>query len=202
MIITALKQQQKNPHRVSVFVDGKYSFSLSLDELVTHKLKKDDVLGESDIKKLKKVSADGKLRARTLEWLINRPHSERELRDYLYRKKTEPALIDNFINEFTQKGYLNNTKFAAWFTELQARRGKSNRVIRSELYKKGVGREVINEVLTDSSDESDRLKVLIIKKQKLTRYKTDKSKLAKYLISQGFSYSSVKEALNLNDTLR
>jgi hypothetical protein len=33
MKITAIKQQVKNPERVSVFIDEKYEFSLSLDEL-------------------------------------------------------------------------------------------------------------------------------------------------------------------------
>ena len=77
MKVTSIKQQIKNPQRVSIFVDGKYSFSLSLDELVTHKLKNDIELSTTDVKKFKKISADGKLRARALEWLLNRPHSIR-----------------------------------------------------------------------------------------------------------------------------
>ena len=40
MKITALKQQIKSADRVSVFVDEKYSFSLSLDDILTHKIKK------------------------------------------------------------------------------------------------------------------------------------------------------------------
>src|SRR4051812_11646751 len=106
MKITSIKQQVKNPERVSVFVDGKYEFSLSLDELVKYKLKNNDELDQGDVKKYKKISADGKLRMRVLEWLLNRPHSERELRDYLYRKKVEPEQIDSLVSEMTEKGYL------------------------------------------------------------------------------------------------
>ncbi|MEX1995188.1 MAG: hypothetical protein WD887_00210, partial [Candidatus Saccharimonadales bacterium] len=90
MKITSLKQQIKNPERVSIFVDNKYSFSLSLDELVAQKLKKDTQLDEARLKTLKKLSADGKSRARALNWLLIRPHSTRELQDYLRRKKTDP----------------------------------------------------------------------------------------------------------------
>ena len=50
MKITALKQQIKNPERVSIFVDEKYAFSLSLDELVKYKLKNGDELSEVDRK--------------------------------------------------------------------------------------------------------------------------------------------------------
>jgi regulatory protein len=197
--ITAIKQQVKNPERVSIFVDGKYSFSFSLDELVKHKIKNNDELTAADVKKFKKLSADGKLRARALEWLMNRPHSEREFRDYLYRKKAEPEQIENFVGEFTEKGYLDNSKFAVWFTELQARRGKSNRAIKSELFKKGIGREVVDEVLEgEESNEAERLEALITKKQKASRYKKDPQKLMQYLVAQGFSWQDVKQAVAAN----
>jgi regulatory protein len=199
MKITSVKQQVKNPERVSIFVDEKYSFSLSLDELIKHKLKKDDELSAGDVKKFKKISADGKLRGRALEWLLNRPHSEREFRDYLYRKKAEPDQIDNLVGEFTERGYLDNAKFALWFSELQARRNKSDRQIKAELFKKGISRELVAETFEQGSDdEAERLKLLIEKKSKLSRYKNDQQKLMQYLVAQGFSWQSVKEALSVN----
>jgi regulatory protein len=87
MKITAIKQQVKNPERASIFIDGKYSFSLTLDELVRERLKNDEEIDGSRLKKLKKISEDGKIRMRALAWAMNRPHSVREFRDYLYRKK-------------------------------------------------------------------------------------------------------------------
>lgn len=198
MKITSIKQQVKNSERVSIFVDGKYEFSLSLDELVKYKLKNNDVMGKDDVKKFKKISADGKLRMRALEWLMNRPHSEREFRDYLYRKKAEKEQIESLVGEMTKKGYLDNAKFAAWFTDLQARRGKSDRSIRAGLFKKGVGRETISQIFqgaTLENDERARLKMMIAKKAKLSRYQNDPEKLMHYLISQGFSWQAVKDEL-------
>lgn len=201
MKITAIKQQVKNPERVSVFIDGKYEFSLSLDELVKHKLKNSDELDDSDIKKFKKISADGKLRARALEWLMNRPHSEREFRDYLYRKKVEPEQTGSLVAEMAKKGYLSDEKFAVWFTDLQARRGKSDRAIRAELFKKGISRELANDVLQAPSltgNEVERLNEVISKKSQLSRYKNDPEKLARYLVGQGFGWQMVKDALAAN----
>jgi len=199
MKITALKAQVKNTERVSIFVDEKYVFSLSLDELVKYKIKQNDELTVADVKKFKKISADGKLRARALEWLVNRPHSEREFRDYLYRKKAEPEQIKSLVGEFTVKGYLDNAKFAAWFSELQARRNKSDRQIRAELFKKGIGREAADEVLAEGAgDEAARLEALIDKKRGLSRYQKDSQKLMQYLVAQGFSWQSVKKALSVN----
>jgi regulatory protein len=196
MKITAIKQQAKNPKRVSVFVDGKYEFSLTLDELLKEKLKNGDELDKSDVKRLKKISADGKLRVRAMEWLLNRPHSTREFRDYLYRKNAEPELIESFIKEFSDKGYLDDHKFGEWFVELQKRRGKSDRALRSELFKKGLDRELVAELMAaGSDDEVERLRSIIDKKSKLPRYQEDPQKLAKYLTSQGFSWQLVKQEL-------
>ena len=85
MKLTAIKQQVKNPDRVSIFVDGQYSFSLSLDELLSQKLKTNIEIDEPRLKQLKQVSADGKLRLRAMEWVLNRPRSIREFRDYMFR---------------------------------------------------------------------------------------------------------------------
>ncbi|HSW78491.1 MAG TPA: RecX family transcriptional regulator [Candidatus Babeliales bacterium] len=201
MKITNIKQQIKNPERVSVFIDGKYEFSLSLDELIKYKLKNNDELDKADVKRFKKISADGKLRARALEWLMNRPHSEREFRDYLYRKKVEPEQIENLVTEFTDKGYLDNSKFAVWFSELQARRAKSDRAIRSELFRKGISRELADETLEQmAGEESERLKNVIDKKSKLSRYKNDPQKLMQYLVAQGFSWQDVKSAISPGHT--
>lgn len=199
MKVTSIKQQLKNPERVSIFVDEKYGFSLSLDELVAQKLKKDQELSQADIKRLKKISADGKLRARALEWLLNRPHSIREFKDYLYRKKADPELAAALVAEFSEKKYLDEQKFGQWLIELHQRRGKSNRAIRSELFKKGLGRELIDELMQNGGgNEERRLKELVAKKRRSSRYKNDPQKLAKYLVTQGFSWQDVKQTLAID----
>ena len=199
MKVTSIKQQIKNPQRVSIFVDGKYSFSLSLDELVTHKLKNDIELSTTDVKKFKKISADGKLRARALEWLLNRPHSIREFRDYLFRKKAEPEMTDTLIKEYSDRGYLDEKKFAQWLIDFLKRHGKSNRAIRAELFKKGISRELVDQAMAGGEeDEDDRLRTIIDKKRKLPRYQKDSQKLAQYLVQQGFSWQDVKTALKIN----
>lgn len=200
MKITAIKTQVKNPERVNVFVDEKYSFSVSLDELLKYKIKKGNELDMADVKRFKKISDDGKLRAQALEWLLNRPHSIREFKDYLSRKKADPDTVESLVAEFSGRKYLDDAKFGEWLVELQKRRGKSNRAIRSELFKKGVDREVVEQILDGrADDETERLKVIIEKKQKLSRYKNDPQKLKQYLVAQGFGWQLIKEQLAKND---
>jgi len=197
MKITSLKQQVKNPQRVSVFVDEKYSFSLTLNQVADYGVKKDLEISEAELKNFKKMSEDGKLAARALEWVLNRPHSIREFKDYMYRKKAEPELAEKLIEEFGAKGYLNDEAYGRWLIELRARTGKSNRAMSAELFAKGLDREVVDQILEEQeASEAKRLRILIAKKRALSRYKNDKPKLIKYLTSQGFSYDLVRQELN------
>lgn len=209
MIITAIKQQVKNPERASIFVDNAYSFSLTLDELVRERLKKGRELSEVRIKALKKLSEEGKLRLKALNWLLIRPHSEREFRDYMYRKKADKDLIDAFIADFTTRNYLNDANFAAWWYEQRASRNRSDRYIRSELMKKGINRETLDELFRSMKDENsdissehgggsseqERLRAIIAKKGELSRYKANPNKFKQYLLRQGFSYDDIRSAL-------
>jgi len=200
MKLTAIKPQVKNPDRVSVFIDGKYSFSLSLDELLSQKLKTNIEIDEPRLKQLKQVSADGKLRLRAMEWVLNRPRSTREFRDYMFRKKADPDLVDRLVVEFESKKYLNEAVFAKWLIDLRRRGNKSDRAIKAELSKKGISSQTAQSFFDENNDESDRLEKLINKKLNIGRYKADPQKLTAYLYRQGFSYDSVRQAIKRHQT--
>ena len=84
--ITDLKQGVKNQNRVNVFVDGKYSFSLDIAQVVDLGVKVGKLVTPEELEELKKASEFGKLYQRALEWVLVRPRSERETNDYLYKK--------------------------------------------------------------------------------------------------------------------
>jgi regulatory protein len=204
MKITAIKAQVKSDSRVSVFLDGKYSFSLTLDQLLDLKLKKGLEVDDGQAKQFKKLSDEGKLKQRALEWLMGRPHSTREFRDYLYRKQAEKDLIEAWAEEFTAKGYLNDADFARWFADVRRRKNKSARAITAELFSKGVAPATIQNIISEleisddsKKSETEALNDLMTKLKGRSRYQ-DQQKLIAYLISKGFKYSDIKEALTVN----
>lgn len=195
MLITRIIEQVKNPNRVSVFVDGRYCFSLNLDQLLETKLKIGQELNEAELKVLQKLSSDGKLKMRTLEWLMIRPRSERELCDYLKRKKVEPELMNNWLNDFKAKNYQNDKSFARWWVSQRRAKGRSAASITFELRTKGVSSENIQTALEETeTNDQEALADLIIKKRRNARYQDDK-KLTEYLMRKGFKYSVIIESL-------
>ena len=188
MIITKLKQGVKNPNRVNVFVDEKYAFSLDVAQVADFKLKVGAEISEEDLTELKKASEFGKLYQRTLEWVLTRPRSEKETRDYLYKKiyekKLDKIYIDRIIERLESKKYLDDAKFAEWYVENRfVKKGISRRRLKMELAKKGISKDIVENVVNLRDDEEE-IRKIIAKKRK----KYDDEKLISYLSRQGFDY--------------
>lgn len=192
LVITDLKQGVKNPNRVNVFVDGKFSFSLDIAQVVDLGVKVGIKLSAEKLDELKKASEFGKLYQRALEWALVRPRSEKEVRDYLYKKVFEKKLdknyIDLIVSRLKEKKYLDDTVFAKYYVKNRfVKKGISRRRLSLELMKKGVAKEIIAEVLDGRNDEEEILKMIA---KKRARY--DDEKLISYLCRQGFSFELVQ----------
>lgn len=194
--ITGLKQGVRNPGRVNVYVDSKFSFSLDISQVVDFGIKVGSEISASDLEELKKASEFGKLYQRALEWVLVRPRSIRETNDYLYKKIFEKKLdknyIDRIIDRLKAKKYLDDFRFAEYYAENRfSKKGVSSKRLKMELMKKGVSKDIIEEVLAGSDrNDAEEIKKMIAKKR--SKYPDD-NKLTQYLCRQGFQYDLVRE---------
>lgn len=212
MKITDISLQVRNPDRVNVSVDGKYRFSLDILQVTELGIKIGREYSEEELVELENESQFGKLYARALEYTMMRPHSAKEVRDYLWRKtrttrvrvpdsneyRERPGvsqeIADRVYNRLAQKGYLNDENFARyWVENRNTRKGISKRKLIAELRTKGVDSVVIEQALQNSPrEEKDDLRNILEKK----RHKyDDEQKLIAYLMRQGFPYDAVRDAL-------
>ena len=197
MKITAIKAQVKREGRYSLFVDGKYAFSLSADGLLNSGLVNGQELTEVDIQAYKKLSTDDKAYGLTLDYVVRRMRSEGELHSYFRRKKYEPELAEQMIAKLKQAGYVDDLEFARrWVENRRLLKATSARRLKLELQQKKVSSDIIQTVLAeDETDERQVLRELVAKKRKQSHYQDDQ-KLIAYLARQGFSYDDIKSALS------
>lgn len=215
MKITNISAQAKNPDRVNVSVDGKYRFSLDISQLVDLGVKVGKEYSEDELVELEGESQFGKLYARALEYCLMRPHSSREVRDYLWRKTrstryksrtgelkeragVSQQIAERVFRRLVEKGYVDDENFARWWVENRnVRKGASARKLAAELRAKGVDEKIIEAQLTQTSrSDEEELQKIIAKKQ--SRY-SDPQKFMQYLVRQGFSYEDVKNALQRDE---
>lgn len=211
MKITALKMQVRDKDRVNVFIDEKYRFSLDIIQVAELGIKNGAEYTEEELVELENESQFGKLYTRSLEYALIRPRSQREMRDYLYRKTRDSRtktgdikkgvskeLTERVFNRLFEKGYIDDMKFASfWVENRNVRKGSSMRKLQMELHGKGVDAAIVEQVLASTERaDTDELQKIIAKKA--SRY-DDVQKLTAYLVRQGFRYDDVKEALARSD---
>ena len=209
--ITAISVQKRDKDRVNVSVNGKYRLSLDVFQLVDLGIKVGKEYTDEELIALEDESRFGKLYMRALEYCLMRPHSQRELKDYLYRKTRDSrlktgeirkgvsvALTERVFDRLQEKGYISDEKFAAyWVENRNLRKGSSKRKLSAELSAKGVDRSIIERLLSETErDDMTELQKVIEKKR--PRYEDDQ-KFMSYLARQGFGYDDIKAALQNND---
>ena len=210
--ITDIKQAVKDSNRANIFVNGKYRFSLDIFQLTQLNIKIGAKFSKVEIENLEQQSEFGKLYALALNYCLMRPHSEKEIRDYLWKKTLNRKLknrktgefyekkgvsklsVDQVLDRLIEKKYINDEKFARfWVENRNQRKGSSIKKLKSELFSKGVSSEIIEQILSESSrNDGEEIQKIIAKKAK--KY-TDEKKLIAYLARQGFSFDEIKRAI-------
>ena len=213
MKITSLSVQQRDPNRVNVSVDGKYTFSLDIAQVVSLGVKVGREYTEKELVELEQESQFGKLYGRSLEYCLMRPHSAREVRDYLWRKTrttrykskntgemkerlgVSQAVADRVFERLVEKGYVDDEKFARfWVENRNQAKGASRRKLEAELRAKGLASSTIAEAFGETErNDVDELQKIIAKKR--SRY-SDEQKLMQYLARQGFAYDDIRSVLS------
>lgn len=211
MKITGISAQQKDKNRVNVMVDGKYRFSLDIFQYADLGIKIGQEYSDEELTLLETESQFGKVYARALEYCLMRPHSSKEVRDYLYRKTRDsrtktgeikkgvaPEITERVHKRLIEKGYIDDEKFTRyWVENRNLTKGASRRKLQAELRAKGVESGIIDRFLAESdrSDEGELSKIIA---KKRSRY-PDHQKFMQYLARQGFSYDDIKGALTSDD---
>ncbi|HEU4914355.1 MAG TPA: RecX family transcriptional regulator [Candidatus Saccharimonadales bacterium] len=194
MRITNIKQQIRRADRYSIFIDGKYSFSLGEAALLSEGLASGQELDESRLCRLKEASGADKAYGNALRYVAMRPRSVWEVRTYLQRKDVDEPVAEGIIKRLEAVGLLDDNEFArSWTASRRLLKSISKRKLRMELQQKRVPEAIIGSVLQeDKTDERQTLRGLIAKKR--GRY-PDQAKLMQYLARQGFGYDDIKSAM-------
>ena len=198
-IITRLVQGKKNPNRVNLYLDGKFGFALSIDEVVTHHLKIGRELSDGEIEELVNGDNQSKVYGKILNFLSYRPRSVKEVRDRLYQYDLKDAEEQNLlIEKLKQKGYLDDLTFAKWFVESRnTHKLRSPAMIKQELAAKGVSKEILQQVISDIQDEKVTIKRLLDKKLGNSRALEgdERQKIILYLSRHGFPWEKIKQVV-------
>jgi regulatory protein len=196
--VTALVAQKKNPDRVNVYLDGKFAFGLAAIEAV--RLRRGQVLTDSDVRRLQAADDVEKAREKALRFLSNRPRSEWEVRQNLLKAGYGDEAIDRVLERLRGVGLVDDAAFVQYWIENRAQfKPKGAVALRQELRRKGVDRAVIDTVLEESGHAEDKaaIQAAVARADRYRQLPRQEfaQKLGAYLARRGFDYETVREAV-------
>lgn len=194
MRITALQPQATNPERVNVFVDG--HFLLGVSTLIVYQmgLEVEQEISAAQVEQLRYEETLQQAVDRALNYLSFRPRSREEVRRYLRRKETPPAMVDAVLARLDHLDLINDHTFATfWLESREQFSPRGAHALKNELRMKGVAREVVDELVDDEKDEqralvAGRKKALSLVRVPDMDYATFRSRLGSFLQRRGFGY--------------
>jgi len=130
-----------------------------------------------------------------------RDRTEGEIRDKMRMKKYEQSEIEATIKFLTEKDFINDERFVRNLIRNNEEFGtKGKYKIRQKLIQLRVAPELIEASLSGINSDSELIRATELAKNWLTKQKTilpEKryEKLGRYLVSRGFEWEIVKEAM-------
>lgn len=197
MIITALTKGRKNLS--SVFVDGEFFAKIDSDILSLEKIKVGNVYDTKTLEDLVYRSDFKRAKDKALYILEHRDNSKKELIKKLERDYSKEASLAA-ANCMEDLGLINDEAFAKRYAnELIKTKLLSKFGARAELLKKGIDKEMIENLLEDIEvDATEQIKLLIEKKYKaaFTDEKIKRRCIA-FLQRKGYRFDDIYRALKM-----
>ena len=202
MQITKIEQQKKNTSRYSIYVDGEFAVGVHESVFFSANLHVRDEITSEQIADFERQDAVLRAKEAAFNLLKFRQRSTAELRFRLARKDFEPAVVEQVIDGFCAKGYLDDEKFAREFAKDQLTRKNIGPLrLRSELTKKQVPKPIIENVLSEIYTKYDPYHLAEqaadkkLAKEKSGDYQTVYRRVSNYLVRRGFSWEIISDIL-------
>jgi regulatory protein len=149
-----------------------------------------EIIMETDDKAL------GAAKACALRILGKRALSAREMENRLKSKGESEEIAARIVEWLVNIGLVNDEEYAESIVSHYCAKGYGPAKIRNELFRRGIEREMWDEVMNGAADTESAVYDYLNKRLKGSRESDDLRKAHAALCARGFSYSDAHEAIN------
>jgi len=189
--------------KIHISIDGEYALTVDEMYFASLYLKDGQEISEEDYAALEETVNIRRAYNCAVSLLSRRDHSKKELLQKL-REKGHSDGAEAAIQKLSDSGYVDDERFCRLYaSELVRLKGYGKRRVEQELYRKGIERDIICNVLEEISFDSDALSD-IIKRKYLSKMSEEKGRQKAFnaLMRLGYSYGEIRDALrNLDEEI-
>lgn len=182
--------------KIHISIDDEYALTVDETFFYSLSLKQGQDINCEELNKLTDLIGERRAYNLAISLLSRRDHTAKELTVKLGQKGFE-QFAEKTIQKLTEQGFINDERFArCYINELINLKGYGKRRIEQELYRKGVNREIIREVIDEAEFDENKLTEII--NRKYLRYldsEKGRQKTVNALMRLGYSYSETRDAI-------
>ena len=200
MLVTKIEESKGK--RFRVYIDDQFSFALYAKELKCYNIKKDADVAEQQVNDILDNIVFKRAKERALYLLERRPMSVHLMKEKLKNNDYPMSIIEQVVSFLMRYNYLDDAEYVRIYLQSYADR-KSKRQLLCELCRKGVSKDIIEEVFcaNEYSEETgfSRQFERYIRGKDLTDYVT-RQKVFRYFYGKGFSSSLIESYIQCADS--
>ena len=194
MLITAVEPRRKSLS--ALYIDGEFAVKLDTQTLLENRFDVGREIDDEDLREIIRLSNERRAKEKAL-WLISyRDHSKKELTEKI-RRTCDPESAEKAAARMEELGLINDESFARRYAEsLIFSKNKSKTAARFELAKKGIDRELAEEILDELEvDPREQIKRLLSKKYKNLEDEKIRRRAVAALQRNGFCRDDIRSVL-------
>ncbi|MFW6139187.1 MAG: regulatory protein RecX [Spirochaetota bacterium] len=202
MEVTQIKTQKKRKNRFSIFVDGRYRFSMDYNTLISSGLHVGDTVDDHQIEQLELKDQFARARDYSFMLLSYRDRSEYELKNRLSSKGFAHTVAEEVVEFLKKQKLIDDRVFVdRWLEGVVHSRPMGRIRAVHELRKKRINRELIEKACSAKLDRNTENILARKAAQKKMGSMNDclpevkKRRLFRYLQNRGFAFDIINEVM-------
>jgi regulatory protein len=200
MKITKIEEQKKNKSRLSVFIDGEFSFGADRFTILSYHLSQGDEITQEKLSLIKNTAVFEDAKNYAANLVSSRSYTVKAMREKLKNHVGDQEIIGKTIDFLKEYKLLDDTDYARRYAhDLIHLKKFGIRQVKWKLHEKGISDSIIEHVIEELEVDdtiSENLESIISKKLSGNYDIKNIMKVKRYLASRGYSFDQISSAFS------
>lgn len=200
MKITKIEQQKKNSRRLSVFIDGEFSFGADNFTILSHHLSEGDEITEEKLAHIKNTAVFEDAKNYAARLVSSRSYTVKAMGEKLKNQIGDEEIVARTIEFLKEYKLLDDWDYARRYAhDLVHLKKIGLRQVKWKLHEKGISDSIVEKALQEFDFEntiSENLEALITKRLSGNYDIKNIMKVKRYLASRGYSFDEINSAFS------
>jgi len=200
MKIMKIEEQKKNKSRLSVFIDGEFSFGADSFTILSHHLKEGDEITEEALSHIKNTAVFEDAKNYSARLISTKSYTVKAMREKLTNHIGDNETVEKTIAFLKEYKLLDDTDYARRYAhDLIHLKKFGIRQVKWKLKEKGISDMIIQNTIEELDSEdtiSENLEALVTKRLAGNYEIKNIMKVKRYLASRGYGFDEINSAFS------